>query len=77
MTGWRWGEPTLADVQAEFPHWQCSRGNNGLYYAERQATSQRVSGEDPLDLRDQIKAAQARHSYDSLLPGPVAGPLAP
>ena len=68
MTGWRSGEPTLADVQDEFPHWHCTRGNSGLYYAEHRATSQRVSGEDPLDLRDQIKAAEARNSYGNPLP---------
>ena len=70
MNGWRWGEPTLADVQAEFTNWHCSLGNSGLYYAEHNATGQRVSGEDPLDLRDQIRAAEARHSYDSPLPVP-------
>jgi hypothetical protein len=69
MTGWRWGEPTLADVQAEFPHWHCSRGNSRLYYGEHKVTSELVSGEDPLDLRDQLKAAEARHGYDDLLPG--------
>jgi hypothetical protein len=68
MTWWRSGEPTLADVQDEFPHWHCTRGNNGLYYAEHKATSQRVRGEDPLDLRDQIRAAETRNSYDDLLP---------
>jgi hypothetical protein len=85
MTWWRSGEPTLADVQDEFPHWHCTRGNNGLYYAEHKATSQRVRGEDPLDLRDQIRAAEARNSYDNPLqargiPGPgqpLAGAGAP
>jgi hypothetical protein len=57
------GEPTLADVQTEFPSWHCSRGISGLYYAQKETTGQQVSGEDPLDLRDQIKAAQARHAY--------------
>ncbi len=66
-------EPTLTDVQAEFPHWHCLRGNTGLYYAEHHATSQRVSGEDPLDLRDQIRAAEARLSYDASLPGRSPG----
>jgi hypothetical protein len=68
MTGWRSGEPTLADIEREFPRWRCTQGNSGLYYAENQATGQRVSGEDPLDLRDQIKAAEARRTYGSLLP---------
>jgi hypothetical protein len=65
MTGWRSGEPTLADVQDEFPHWHCMRGNTGLYHAQHKGTSQWVCGEDPLDLRDQIRAAEARLSYDS------------
>jgi hypothetical protein len=56
-------EPTLAQVQAEFPHWDCAQGINRLYYARHATTGQQVSGEDPLDLRDQIKAAEARHSY--------------
>jgi hypothetical protein len=68
MTRWRSGEPTLADVQDEFPHWRCTRGNSGLYYARHEATGHRVSGEDPLDLRDQIKAAEARNSYKGPLP---------
>jgi hypothetical protein len=54
------GEPTLADVQREYPGWECEQGISGFYYAERLATGTRVSGEDPLDLRDQIKAAEAR-----------------
>jgi hypothetical protein len=51
----------LAQVQAQFPHWDCTRGINRLYYAHNAATGQRVSGEDPLDLHDQLKAAEARH----------------
>lgn len=65
MTEWQPREPTLAEVQAQFPRWACIRGINRLYYAEHEGTSQRVSGEDPLDLRDQIKAAEARHTYDT------------
>ncbi len=65
MTGEPPGEPALAEVAAQFPHWQCARGINGLYYAQHQATGQQVSGEDPLDLRDQIKAAQARHTWET------------
>jgi hypothetical protein len=34
-----------------------------MYYADRLATGQQVTGEDPLDLRDQIKAAQACHAW--------------
>jgi hypothetical protein len=63
VTGSQAGEPTLAEVEAQFPHWVCSRGINRLYYAEHTATGRQVCGEDPLDLRDQIKAADARHSH--------------
>ena len=54
------GEPTLADVQREYPGWQCAQGVSGFYYAEHTATGTQVNGEDPLDLRDQIKAAESR-----------------
>jgi hypothetical protein len=57
------GEPTLAEVQAEFPHWVCTREINRLYYGHHDTTGQQVIGEDPLDLRDQIKAAEARHAH--------------
>lgn len=67
MNGWRAGEPTLADVQAEFPQWHCFRGINRLYYAQHRTAGHQVWGEDPLDLRDQIKAAESRHAQDSLL----------
>lgn len=70
VTGWRWGEPTLADVRAEFPGWRCFRGINGLYYAQHEATGEQVSGEDPLDLRDQVKAAESRRSQNGTLSVP-------
>jgi hypothetical protein len=57
------GEPTLADVQQEFPAWRCAQGISELYYAQHTATGTQVTGEDPLDLADQIKAAQARHAF--------------
>jgi hypothetical protein len=68
----RAGEPSLADVQAEFPAWRCFRGL-GLYYAIHTATGTRVQGEDPLDLRDQVRAAEARRAYEQQ-PGSPAGP---
>jgi hypothetical protein len=64
------GEPTLADVQAQYPHWQCGQAISGMYFADRPATGQQVTGEDPLDLRDQIKAAEARHAWHSALLDP-------
>jgi hypothetical protein len=60
VTGSQAGEPTLADVQRAYPGWECAQGNSGLYYAEHAATGTWVSGEDPLDLRDQLKAAESR-----------------
>ena len=60
MSGPQAGEPTLADVQREYPGWECVHGVSGFYYAEHTGTGTRVTGEDPLDLRDQLKAAEAR-----------------
>jgi hypothetical protein len=65
-------EPTLAQVQVEFPQWACTRGINRLYYAKHASTGQQVAGEDPLDLRDQIKAAEARHRYSASCSPPRA-----
>jgi hypothetical protein len=60
-------EPTLADVQREYPAWRCWRGISGLYHAARAGQGHdrhpEVTGEDPLDLRDQIRRAQARHDH--------------
>ena len=56
------GEPALADVQAQYPAWQCAQAVSGMYYACHPATGRQVTGEDPRDLRDQIKAANARHA---------------
>ena len=43
-------EPTLEDVEAEFPRWHTWRGISGLVYASRGAEPAAVRGEDPLDL---------------------------
>jgi hypothetical protein len=50
-------EPTLDDVQREFPAWECWRGIAGLVYARKPLTSPPVvlRAEDPTDLRDQIR----------------------
>jgi hypothetical protein len=63
------GEPTLADVQAQYPGWQCVQGISGFYYAEHTATGTQVTGEDPLDLRDQVKAAESRLAWWPSVPG--------
>jgi hypothetical protein len=60
-------EPTLAEVQAHYPTWRCAQGVSGLYHADHEATGQQVTGEDPLDLRDQIKAAEARRAWQTSL----------
>jgi hypothetical protein len=54
----REAEPTLAEVAAEFPRWHTWTGISGLVYASRNLTSPPavVRGEDPADLRDQIRA---------------------
>jgi hypothetical protein len=62
--------PVLADVRREYPGWECVRGVSGLYHAEHAATGTQVNGEDPLDLRDQIKAAESRLACGL----PVRGP---
>ena len=56
-------EPTLADVTTEFPRWHTWTGISGLVYASRNLTSPPavVRGEDPLDLRDQIRAWEGKH----------------
>lgn len=57
-------EPTLEDVEAEFPRWHTWRGISGLVYASRGQTSPPavVRAEDPLDLRDQIRGWEGRHA---------------
>lgn len=53
-------EPTLDDVVRE-TGWHCWQGIAGLLYARNRAWSPPVTvrGEDPLDLRDQIRRAVA------------------
>jgi hypothetical protein len=67
VTGGTAEEPTLADVQEQYPQWRCARGISELYYAQHETTGTQVTGEDPLDLRDQIKAAEARHAFAQYL----------
>jgi hypothetical protein len=58
VTGWSGldGEPTLGDVEREFPGWRAFRGNNSLSYATLKGSCPPVTvmGEDPRDLRDSI-----------------------
>jgi hypothetical protein len=57
-------EPTLDDVAREFPSWRVWRGISGLCHARLRDSEQPllVQGEDPLDLRDQIRRAESRHA---------------
>lgn len=56
------GEPMLTDVQHQYPAWTCWHAH-GWYHARRSApppgSQQEVRGEDPLDLRDEIRRAEA------------------
>jgi hypothetical protein len=71
VSGPQAAEPTLAEVQQEYPGWVCTRGVSGLCYAEHAVTGTQVNGEDPLDLRDQIKRAAARLAYGLPVHGPA------
>ena len=51
-------EPALADVQQEFPEWDCRTGVNRLCFARRGDVL--VRGEDPRDLREAIRLALSR-----------------
>jgi hypothetical protein len=76
VSGPQAAEPTLADVQAAYPGWRCAVGISGLCYAVHAATGTQVSGEDPLDLRDQVKAAESRLACGLPVHGPTgSGPV--
>ncbi|HEY3734235.1 MAG TPA: hypothetical protein VGL63_10000 [Streptosporangiaceae bacterium] len=57
-------EPTLIDVQQEFPGWSAWRGISGRFYARRGGRDPGVKadaeGEDPRDLRDEIIRARSK-----------------
>jgi hypothetical protein len=57
-------EPTLDDVAQEFPGWHCyAPGIGGLVFARLRDSSPLVilNGEDPADLRDQIRRWTGTH----------------
>ena len=60
-------EPTLADVESEFPAWVCWKSADGLVYARPKDklpnTGWTVRGEDVRDLRDEIIRAEARNEW--------------
>lgn len=60
-------EPTLADVQQEFPAWACWKSANELVYARPKDklpnSGYTVQGEDTRDLRDEIIRAESRNDW--------------
>jgi hypothetical protein len=58
-------EPTLDDVRSEYPRWYCWSGISGLVYGKLRGSSPviMVRGEDPLDLRDQIRRKVSELSW--------------
>jgi hypothetical protein len=60
-------EPALADVDHEFPAWECWKSADGLVYARPKDkvpnTGYTVRGEDARDLRDEIIRAEAGNEW--------------
>ena len=55
------GEPTREDIERDHPGWDIERGTSGLWYATRRDGPRvMVRGEDLMDLRDEIRRAEAR-----------------
>jgi hypothetical protein len=55
------GEPTQASLEHEFPLWKAERGTDDLCHARRTVgAASTATGEDWLDLRDQIIRAEAK-----------------
>jgi hypothetical protein len=55
------GEPTLADVQDEFPGWECYVSFGWHWATLRDDPDVRVRGEDTTDLRDMINRWTGLH----------------
>jgi hypothetical protein len=53
MTG-TGADPTMADVQREFPGWECYMSFGWCWAKLRSDPDVKVRGEDPLDLRDMV-----------------------
>jgi hypothetical protein len=67
-------EPTMEDVIREYPSWHAWTGIAGLRYGKLIGSSPPivVRGEDPLDLRDQIRGVEGqRDGFGHLPPGLV------
>jgi hypothetical protein len=58
-------EPTLSDVADDYPDWEVTTGVNGLCYGRLYRVHPPVLlvGEDPLDLRDQIRGWLGRNEW--------------
>ena len=56
-------EPTLADVEREYPRWHTWKGISGLVYASRNMTSPPavLRDENTSELRAQIKSWEETH----------------
>jgi hypothetical protein len=53
-------EPTRAEVEQEFPGWQVGRSTSLLWFAARRdGQGETVQGEDLMDLRDELRRAEA------------------
>jgi hypothetical protein len=55
------GDPTLADLEREFPAWECSQSFGWVWAQLRDNRDVRVRGEDTVDLRDMINRWIRRH----------------
>lgn len=76
MTGTE-DEPTLADVQREFPGWEVWRGISERCYGRMPGRPRRhradVEGEDPRDLRDSIVRHKAWREEEAWLAAQAPG----
>lgn len=68
----------IAQLEAEFPGWQCFRGVNFLTYGRtHDSPSKLVRGEDWTDLRDEIRRAIARSEWERWSSWPAREPDRP
>ena len=58
-------EPTLADLEREFPAWKCYRSFGWVWASLRDNPQVKVRGEDPVDLRDMINRWIRLHQGDA------------
>jgi hypothetical protein len=71
-------QPELAALAREFPGWQIWRGASRLYYARHHRDpTLKAQGQDPTDLRDQIRTAIHIRGAGSQPPVSLARAAAP